>query len=105
MNSFGTKVLCLIDNNFVREALCFSESNHVESDKFNEEESISYYRDAGSESKVEFLSQVLKLNQVLENLTIPYSIDSFQPSVPSLLSLLSQIMGLDDDRFVIEVML
>ena len=58
VNSKGSRVLCKIDSQIVREALNFLES--LEYKPFNEEECIMVYREVNNEEKVQFLSKFLK---------------------------------------------
>ena len=57
------------------------------------------------EKKTEFLSRDLKIDQSIAGIVLPYNIDIFNEFVQPLFSLLSQVLGLDDDRLISEVML
>lgn len=63
------------------------------------------FKELSPEQKVEFLSKFLKVDQTIEGIFLPYSINIFNDSFQPLFSLMSQILGLDDDRQVSEVML
>ena len=46
----------------------------------------------------------MKSGQTVESLSFPYDVNIFKEDVQLVLSLLSQILGLDNDKFAIEVM-
>ena len=81
MNFDGSKVLCQINSQSMREALCLSELNDKESVQFDEKESIRSFREMSLEQKTEFLSKFLKFDQNIEGLSLPYSIDLFNDSI------------------------
>ena len=89
----------------IREALCLSDLTDEESIQFDEKDSIRCFRELSLEQKVEFFSKFLKIDQSIEGLFLPYSIEIFNDYVQPLFSLMRQILGLDDDRLVSEVML
>ena len=105
MNFDGSKVLCQINSQSIRQELCLSKLNDEEFIQFDGRESIRSFRELSPEKKVEFLSKFLKSNQNIEGLSLPYSIDLFNYSIRPFFSLMSDILGLDDDRLVNEVML
>lgn len=49
MNFDGSNVLCHVNSQSIREALCLLDSNDDESLQFNEEESIRSYREVSQE--------------------------------------------------------
>ena len=57
------------------------------------------------EELTSFMSKLLKLEVNQAHATFRYDISSFFELVEALFSLLSQILGLDSDQFVIEVMI
>ena len=89
MNFDGSKVLCQICSQSIREALCLFELTDEESIQFNEKDSIRCFRELSQEQKLEFLSKLLKNNQSIEGLFLPYSIDIFNDSVRPMFSLMS----------------
>ena len=82
-----------------------SEFTNKESIQFDEKNELRYFTELSPEQKVEFLLKFLKTYQSIEGLFLPYSICIFNDSFQPLFSLTSQILGLNDDRWVIEVML
>ena len=52
-----------------------------------------------------FLSNILKTGNLVENTVLPFNVSIFREDVQSVLSMLSQILGYDDDKSVTEVML
>ena len=63
MNFDGSKVLCQINSQSIREALCLSELKDKEFVQFDEKESIRSFRELSPEHKVEFLSKFLKVDK------------------------------------------
>ena len=63
------------------------------------------YRHATVEIKQYLLVKILKLDVLVENVPFPLDIDLFNEESLCVLSLLCQFLGLDSDRFVLEVLL
>ena len=59
MNFDGSKVLCQICSQSIREALCLFELTDEESIQFDEKYSIRCFRELSQEQKLEFLSKLL----------------------------------------------
>ena len=81
MNFDGSKVLCCVNFQFFRGALCLLESNDDEFVQFNEEESVRSYREVSQEEHLEFFSKLLKPDQSTKGLSLPNNIEIFQESV------------------------
>jgi hypothetical protein len=66
---------------------------------------ITVYREFPSEVKTMFLQTIVKPEHRLESLSLPINVSVMIIEVQWDCSLLSQILGLDNDNFVVEVML
>ena len=66
---------------------------------------ITIYREFPSEVKTLFLQTIVKTEHHLESLSLPTSVSVMIIEVQWACSLLGQILGLDNDKFVVEVML
>ena len=75
-----------------------SKSNQEGSIQIDEKELIRSFRELSPTQKTKFLSKILKAYKSIEGLVLPYSIDIFNESVQLLFSLLSQILGHDNDK-------
>ena len=62
------------------------------------------FRESNVEVKNHFLSKILKPGQSVDVLSLPYGIDIFKDNVQLVFVLLSQILGMDNDKYVIDVM-
>ena len=71
----------------------------------NEENLMATYCRLGFELKVESLSKFIKQGQMFDIESVPFHIGIFNPKVKSGVRVLSQILGLDNDRIVNEVIL
>ena len=63
------------------------------------------YKNCGTEVRCKFLSSVLKEGQSLDGLFLPYHVHIFKDEVQLVVSLVCQILGLDDDCHINEVIL
>jgi hypothetical protein len=66
---------------------------------------IRVYRECQPEIKTMFLRMIIKLDQFRQSLSFPLSIDIKVSEVQCVCSLLSQVLGLNNYRFIVEVML
>ena len=66
---------------------------------------ITIYRECALEVKTRFLQTIVKPEHHSESLSLPASVSFMVIEVQWACSLLSQIFGLDNDKFVVEVML
>ena len=71
---------------------------------FDEENLIRSFMQIENEVKLGFMSNLLKSDQVIENLTFPYDLQGFKDCFKWFFTLLSQVLGLDNDKEVHEVM-
>ena len=64
-----------------------------------------FYKESSVEEKNQFLSKILKPRQSIDALSLPYGVSIFQENVQLVFILLCQILGMDNDKYVISVML
>ena len=105
MNKNTTRILCQVNENVICELLNVPENFPGNPEVFSEETLVQLYRECNSEVKNVFLSEILKTGHSVENLVLPLNVNIFWEEVQPVLSMLSKILGYDDDKFVAEVML
>ena len=105
MNKLGSEVLCKIDSLSIRHTLSIPESSPIVSKPFEEEKMITVYRECPSEVKTLLLQTTVKLEHHSESLSLPINVSIMVIEAQWACSILSQILGLDNDKFVVEVML
>jgi hypothetical protein len=105
VNKQGSLVLCRIKRLSIRESLNIPESFYVNSKPFDEDKLIRVYRECSSEVQNLFLQQIVKPEQFYESMSLPMKVDIMVIEVKWVFSLLSHISGLDNDKYVVEVML
>lgn len=71
----------------------------------NEESLISVYHHLIPESNVEYLSKLIKLGEEITQESFPYPTYIFNHKVQSIVIILTQVLGLENVRFVDEVIL
>ena len=104
MSSNASRVIYNINAQSFRQALCLSESNLQQSIPFNEENLICAFRQVENEVRLGFLSSLLNVDQPIEKVVFPYSLQEFKDCVKPFFAMLSQVLGLDSDRKVREFM-
>jgi hypothetical protein len=105
LNKLGSEVLCRVDSPSIRHALSTPESSPAASKPFEEEKLITVYRECPPEVKTLFLQTIVKPEHHSESLSLPMNVSVMIIEVQWACSILSQILGLDNDKFVVEVML
>jgi hypothetical protein len=105
VNKQGSEVLCRVESLSIRGTLGIPESFSTVSEPFEEEKLIMVYRECPSEVKDLFLQTIVKPEHLSESLSLPMSVSVMVIEVQWVCSLLSQILGLDNDKHVVEVML
>ena len=101
----ASKILCKIDASVVRENLSLPESYPVNRESINESVLAEFFKNCESESRCQFLSSILKEGQSLEGLFLPYPLHIFKAEVQLVMSLVCQVLGLDDDCRIGDVIL
>ena len=71
----------------------------------NESVLVEFYKNCEIETRCQFLSSILKDGQYLDGFFLPYPVHIFKNEVQLVVSLVCQILGLDDDCRVGEVVL
>jgi hypothetical protein len=97
--------LCKIDVVPVRDSFKIPKSFYENFEPFDEEEMIRVYRECQLDIKTLFLRMIIKLDQFPQSLFFPLIIYIMISEVQCVCSFLSQVLGLNSDRFVVYVML
>ena len=71
----------------------------------NESVLVELYKKSEAETRCKFLSSVLKDGQSVDGVSIPYPMHMFKSEVQLVISLVCQVLGLDEDCHVGEVIL
>ena len=100
-----SKILYRIDVKSVRGLLSLPDSFLVNPESFNEQVLIELYKNCKTKVRCQFFSSILKVGQLLEGLFLPYNVNIFKDEVQLVMSIVSQVLGLDDDKHVNEVIL
>ena len=100
MNADGEKSLCRVNSQGIRESLGLLDSISQNVESFDELEITRVFRESNVEVKNYFLSKILKSDQFVKFLSFPYEINIFQDNFQLVFVLLSQILGLDNDKYV-----
>jgi hypothetical protein len=104
LNKLGSEVLCE-DSLSVQHTLSIPESSPKVSEPFEEEKMITAYRECRPEVKALFLQTIVKPEHHAESLSLPINVNVMIIEVQWACSLLRQILWLDNNKFVVEVML
>ena len=99
------KILCKVDAKSVRAILSLPDNFPDNCESLNEPVLVEMYKNCKTEVRCQFLSSILKDGQSLEGLFLPYNVNIFKKYVQLVMSLVSQILGLDDDIHINEVVL
>ena len=95
----------MVDKKNIRGVLSLPDNFPDNCESLNEQVLIQLYKNCRTEVRCHFLSSILKDGQSLEGLFLPYSVNIFKDEVQLVMSLASQILGLDDDTHINEVIL
>jgi hypothetical protein len=105
LNKLGSEVLCKVDGPSLRHALNIPDASPIVSEPFEEQRMIMIYRECLPKVKTLFLQTIVKPEHHSESLSLPANLSVMIVEVQWACSLLSQILGLDNDKLVVEVML
>jgi hypothetical protein len=99
----GSRIIVSINSETLRKALCLPP---VSSDaiQFTEEKSLAIIKALSPYQLYTFMSKMFKPDISLSKYSFPYDISLFSETLQAVFSLLSQILGLEDDKTVIEIM-
>ena len=100
-----SQILCKIDAKVIHENLNLPDSYPDQREPVNELILAELFRSCETEVRFQFLSNILKEAQSLDGLFLPYPMHIFKNEVQLVVSLVCQILGLDDDCRVSEVIL
>jgi hypothetical protein len=98
VNKQGSEVLCRVESLSIRESLSIPESFSTIYEPFNEEKLIRVYRECPSEVRDLFLQTIIKPEHFSEGLSLPMNVNIMVIEVQWVCSLLSQVLGLDNDK-------
>ncbi len=100
MNATHDHIVCQVDSQTLRSALKYSLAHFSITAPFNEEDVSQIYKRASVEEKGSILQKILHTLGSSENPIFPFSSELCNPIIRSIVSLLSQILGLDNDSQV-----
>ena len=100
-----SRILCKFNATVIRENLNLPENYPDNRESVNELVLAEFYKKCETEIHCQFLSSILKEGQSLDGLSLPYPVHIFKNEVQLVVSLVCQILGLDDDCRVGEVIL
>ena len=101
----ASRILCKIDASVVRENLSLPESYPGNRESVNEAVLAEFFRSCPIDARSRFLSSILKEGRSLEGLSLPYPLHVFRTEAQSVMSLVCQVLGLDDDCRIGDVIL
>ena len=105
MSHTTSKILYRVDAKTVRILLNLLDSFPDNCESLNEPFLVEMYKNCETEVRCQFMSSILKEGQSLEGLFLPYNVNIFKKEVQMVMSLVSQILGLDDDIHISKVVL
>ena len=98
-------ILCKIDTKVICENLNLPNNYPESREPVNESILAEVYKNCETEVCCKFLSNIIKDDQSLDGLFPPYCVCIFRDEVQLVVSLVCQVLGLDDDCHVNEVIL
>lgn len=104
-NQEASKLIGSLTPQLVRAILGLSDEFFLNFIPFSKIAMIDSYKSYDPKKKEEFLKLILKLESYTQSLKYPCQIGTFRKEVQIVFSLLSQVLGLDHAREVLEVML
>ena len=105
MNANGSKRLYRINAHVFKESLGLPASFSQNPDPFIEDGLVRFYKDCILEEKDNLFSKILKPVQSIVGISFSFDDSMCEEYVQSLLSLLGQFLGHENDTFVVEIML
>jgi hypothetical protein len=105
LNKLGSEVLCRVDSPSIRYALRIPESPSVVSKPFDEENLVMIYRECPPEIENLFLQKKFKPEHYSRSLSLPMNVNFMVFEIQWACSILNHILGLDNEKYVVEVML
>ena len=105
MSHTTSKIFCKIDAKSILGILNLHDNFPDNCESVNESVLVEMYKGCKIEIRCGFLSSILNEGQSLEGLFLPYNVNIFKKEVQLVMSLVCQILGLDDDIRINEVVL
>ena len=100
-----SRILCKIDAKIIRENLNLPDNYPDSCETVNESVLVEVYKNCETEVRCKFLSSILNEGQSLDGIFLPYHVHIFRDEFQLVVSLICQVLGLDDDCHVNEVIL
>lgn len=97
--------LCKVKHELIKEITKIPVSENQNSIPLNEENVIVVYHQMIHKSRVKYLLKLIKLGQEITHKSLPYPTSIFNLKLLSIITILSQVLGLENDWFVNEVIL
>jgi hypothetical protein len=101
INKLGFEVLCRVESLSIRRSLIISESLSVVSEPFEEKNIIMAYKEFPTEFKDLFVQTIVEPEHISEILSLPMSVNMMVIEVQWVCSILSHILGLDNEKYVV----
>ena len=101
----ASRILCKTDATVIRENLSLPKNYPVNHESVNESVLAKFYKNCETENCCHFLSTILKEGQSLDGIFLPYPVHIFKNEVQLVVSLVCQVLGLDEDCHVDDVIL
>ena len=105
MDVSNTKIHCPVNTLVVQYSLVVPPSFTLHREEFVEEDLIQQFRHASIEEKQPFFFKWFRTNVSLTNQLFPLDISLFNEESQLVISMLSQFLGLDADRFFLELLM
>ena len=105
MESTRYMILFLINSLIIRYSLELPPSFTLKQEYFVEENLIVQFRHVVDEEKQIFYSKILKSDVFIVGQSFPLDVSLFNEESRLVISMLSQFLGMDTDRFVLELLL
>ena len=105
MSRSTSRILCRIDAKSIHGFLNLPNNYPYSGESVNESVLAEVYKNCKNEFRCKFLSRILNEGQSLEGLFLLYCIHIFKEEVQLVVSLVCQVLGLDNDCHVSEVIL
>ena len=105
MSQSTSRILCKVNATVIRENLNLPDSYPDSRESVNESVLVEFYKKCETEIRCQILSSILKHGQSLDGFFLPYPVHIFKNEVQLVVSLVCQILGLDDDCRMGEVVL
>ena len=105
MDLTKSKILCYVNALVIWDSLTVTSSFTLIQEYFNEEKLIQYFQEETLEYKQSFFTTYFMLYVFLQNQCFPVDFNLFNQETNFVISLMSQFLGIDTDRYVIEMLM